>query len=148
MSFIEIEVRNTLEPCRINLLIKDSIFKKSFLNKINLKFLECFVYTKTKTNHNGSHCCKVSNESNHVQSNFPSTHYLTSEPSRSTIEQVLHLLSNISIIMRFHRVFISGSNIILCDFLHRNYKRAKYNNSYNPIRKLNNGDKNPPKTYK
>lgn len=69
-------------------------------------------------------------------------------PEKSTIEQVLHLLSNISIIMGFHGVFISGSNIILCDFLHRNYKRAKYNNSYNPIRKLNNGDKNSPKTYK
>lgn len=79
---------------------------------------------------------------------FPIYTHLTPEPSKSTIEQVLHLLSNISIIMGFHGVFISGSNIILCDFLHRNYKRAKYNNSYNPIRKLNNGDKNSPKTHK
>lgn len=39
MSFIKIQVRNIPETCYINLLMKDSIFKKFFLKKINLKFV-------------------------------------------------------------------------------------------------------------
>lgn len=48
MPFIKIQVRNTPETSHMNLLMEDSVFRKSFSQKIKheVYFLGCFIYDK------------------------------------------------------------------------------------------------------